>query len=1245
MLSTYNDESTTSKPSKTASDKIKIISQTFLKAASLTSRKELLNQALKNPDLNKFSEVDPKSTIISKQLFKSDEAVNKDKRNTFGNDQDRATKDVKSKKLNRPIEAISDSSDGEELNDNLSQSNIRETAPDSNSSAEFERTIRKTQVSLLDISGSDKLNNSRNAKQASMKKKIKEKKKEVISDLSESEGEFSSNQLYTRNSREKKMEEIPSSSRSKSDKMKGNQRRIVRQTMSPSESGHCPNESNLDKTGGSEDIGKGTVLKMAKLNSASEKKMLKSGRESLSSDSDMDVNRNLQNSKERNTNNTEVRRTKNVIKRRKDKRDILKEEYSVSSSDSESNGECVDKESTLKDRILLDKKKISKSIEEMHNISSGSTKMGTGIKMAGRISCLSNDMDVKEYQRNVNQPSSSKKANLSNESITNQVKDKHNVSKEKHKVSSSNSKSNHDTNVEENKRNISKGTSPKDVEGKQQQQNSKAASSRRESDKYNADKKPALKKKVPPSKMNIRKSNEKMHNASKQEVISSSDSDSDVEKDQGNTSISTTPKTAKLSNTKRTANQENDKRKVSKDKCKSSSSESESNKDSERRKSALKTKVPPSKIRKSNEKMHNTSKQEVISSSDSNSDVEKDHGNTTISATPKPAKLSKTTRTANQENDKHRKPALKNKVTPSKMRNISKQEVISSSDSDSDVKTKSYSEKNKETISKQSSSSRSRSPSSGFSSDSDSDSSKNIKRNKKGSSSSGSTSNSDSENNKKAKRIQSNSTSLKRKYSDMMSSDDNSDNDKRTIKKLKQKKMSAADKLLETFSNENQYELVESKQQNYLGSLGKDEEIYLLQICKSVDPNLLIGKTISFDGPSKLKIGKSPYISDINTTNQNGINILNFTDLVHLQPKGLITIQPRIKSVNSSLDVKPVDDIVEAPNDLKLRHPLFGTDYEEKITLEEDIERKLNEIVVDIGKKHKKKSKKKRRDTQILEDGIGYEDRGNENDDIPDVIRLLNEHIGQAPKDREDRKKKKKSKHKVQNSDDVTSQMEKEADSILSQMISDFEIPKKKRKDRLSQSLDVVMKSFEKPSNVEVNRIFNHSIHDSIDNIEDCSQSKKKKKKKHKDSMDLIDKITSTPNIFPSQFEDLPKKVKKSKKHPFETVDSGNKAFVFSTPDVAHKLSKREKRKDEERNEQKLKKKHRKDVVVNSTMSTSTASDSILHLDESSIPKVRTKKHKDSLDNFINDLVKDVTSSDETSQSKKKKRKKNHDIE
>ncbi|KRT78364.1 hypothetical protein AMK59_7134, partial [Oryctes borbonicus] len=443
---------------------------------------------------------------------------------------------------------------------------------------------------------------------------------------------------------------------------------------------------------------------------------------------------------------------------------------------------------------------------------------------------------------------------------------------------------------------------------------------------------------------------------------------------------------------------------------------------------------------------------------------------------------------------------------------------------------------------------------------------------------------------------------------------------RRANKKRKQanttpiKKVSEADKLLDDFLNENQYKLAKPKQLTPLDTLGKDEEVYLLQLTKNIDPLLLIGKTISFDGPSKLKIENNSYTSDVSTKDQYDINVMNFTNLVNLKPKGVITVQPRIKPVNSNFEMKPVNDILEIPDNLKVRHPLFGTDYEEKIKLDEDIENKLNEIVVDIDKKHKKKSKKKRRDAKNMEDGVGNEDGMNAKDDIPDVVRSLNEDVGQAP---EKRKKKKESKHKAKDCDDIISQMQNEADSILSQMISDLEIPKKKRKNRSSQDL----------SDIGETNISSHSLHDPVG--DDYAQPKKKKKKrKHQDSIELSEQKTSTPNIL-NQDEG---KVKKSKKHSSEE-------FIFNTPVIQEACKEKKNKKDKKEDE--IKKRHITNIV-NSTMLTSEKSDSILQLDESCIPKAKTKKHKHKhkhgieTENFIDDLVKDVNVLQETTPHKKK---------
>lgn len=70
MLSSDNEDSSSIKVSKNASniskDKIKILSQTLLKTANLSSRKDFLNQALQDSSFNKLNK---HTDIVSKQVF------------------------------------------------------------------------------------------------------------------------------------------------------------------------------------------------------------------------------------------------------------------------------------------------------------------------------------------------------------------------------------------------------------------------------------------------------------------------------------------------------------------------------------------------------------------------------------------------------------------------------------------------------------------------------------------------------------------------------------------------------------------------------------------------------------------------------------------------------------------------------------------------------------------------------------------------------------------------------------------------------------------------------------------------------------------------------------------------------------------------------------------------------------------------------------------------------------------------
>lgn len=238
---------------------------------------------------------------------------------------------------------------------------------------------------------------------------------------------------------------------------------------------------------------------------------------------------------------------------------------------------------------------------------------------------------------------------------------------------------------------------------------------------------------------------------------------------------------------------------------------------------------------------------------------------------------------------------------------------------------------------------------------------------------------------------------LKRKYDEINSDDDSVHNCAKKKKKLDStppKRQTEAEKLLEQFSNQNEYKIIEPKQVNPLDHLTKHDEIYLVQMSKTIDPQLLISKEISFDGLTKLKLDSKRYVWDIDSRNEYDINVMSFTNLIHLKAKGVVTVQPKTKSKKSEFEMKPIVDDLEVPSDINVRHPLFGAEYEERIKLDDDIMRKLDEIVVNVDRKHKKKSKKKDR----KKDNIRNDDDAKQDDGALDIIKLLNEHEEQIVK-------------------------------------------------------------------------------------------------------------------------------------------------------------------------------------------------------------------------------------------------------
>lgn len=118
--------------------------------------------------------------------------------------------------------------------------------------------------------------------------------------------------------------------------------------------------------------------------------------------------------------------------------------------------------------------------------------------------------------------------------------------------------------------------------------------------------------------------------------------------------------------------------------------------------------------------------------------------------------------------------------------------------------------------------------------------------------------------------------------------------------------------------------------------ISDSEDIWILNIPKTVDTKELIGQTLVLGDKSKLKVGEKKYCA-IKQSMQHGVTCVFSTSktnspykAVNIKPEGSITIRRKLSIIPKG---KPIllDNIgVPFPENLRTRHPLLGVATENK---------------------------------------------------------------------------------------------------------------------------------------------------------------------------------------------------------------------------------------------------------------------------------------------------------------------------
>ncbi|XP_072378219.1 uncharacterized protein [Diabrotica undecimpunctata] len=145
--------------------------------------------------------------------------------------------------------------------------------------------------------------------------------------------------------------------------------------------------------------------------------------------------------------------------------------------------------------------------------------------------------------------------------------------------------------------------------------------------------------------------------------------------------------------------------------------------------------------------------------------------------------------------------------------------------------------------------------------------------------------------------------------------------------------------------------------------LKSTSDVYMLRIPKSVNAEDLLNININFEGKSKVTIGGDKFV--IRTMSKTPDPTFALSTKSHMiQFKANLVMEKYIKA-NKGPTVPTIEKTsVQLPNTLKNRHPLFGSNFEEKIQLDEAVEKKLTEAINKLLKS--KKNKKAKEDRKSL---------------------------------------------------------------------------------------------------------------------------------------------------------------------------------------------------------------------------------------------------------------------------------------
>ncbi|XP_043266493.1 uncharacterized protein [Venturia canescens] len=119
-----------------------------------------------------------------------------------------------------------------------------------------------------------------------------------------------------------------------------------------------------------------------------------------------------------------------------------------------------------------------------------------------------------------------------------------------------------------------------------------------------------------------------------------------------------------------------------------------------------------------------------------------------------------------------------------------------------------------------------------------------------------------------------------------------------------------------------------------LADLSDSEEMWVIDIPKTVDPRKLKGQTLSLGKKSKLKMGDERYCA-VNRNNAGSLTWVFNTGretkpykAVNVTPTAAVTIRRKLPNTSKQVTDFSDTNAVPFPSNLKIRHPFFGPSEE-----------------------------------------------------------------------------------------------------------------------------------------------------------------------------------------------------------------------------------------------------------------------------------------------------------------------------